>query len=378
MSEKEKVIVHIAQSAGGVKEYLYMLLKNMNPKYINILILSEEYKKYQKEFEKVSQDIYYVPMTRDVSIVKDIKAIINVKKILKNIHPNIVYCHSSKAGAIGRIALLLNRKIKVIYNAHGWYFNAEIPKVKKKIFAFIERMLAKKTNIIINISESELESALNYKIAKKEKMLIIKNCIDFEKYKIDLKQARIISRKQYNIEDNEILIGTVGRIAEQKNPLLMYRAFKKINEKYPNTKLIYVGDGNLKEELLKNVQNDNLTDKVIITGWVEKTQNVIPAIDIAVLPSKWEGFGLVLIEYMLCDKAIVASATGGILDIIKDDENGLLFKNDDENSLYEKIELLIEKEEIGRKMIENNKSYRNIYEIEKLEKEHEKIFEELT
>lgn len=378
MNEKEKVIVHIAQSAGGVKEYLYMLLKNMNPKYINILILSEEYKKYQKEFEKVSQDIYYVPMTRDVSIVKDIKAIINVKKILKNIHPNIVYCHSSKAGAIGRIALLLNRKIKVIYNAHGWYFNAEIPKVKKKIFAFIERMLAKKTNIIINISESELESALNYKIAKKEKMLIIKNCIDFEKYKIDLKQARIISRKQYNIEDNEILIGTVGRIAEQKNPLLMYRAFKKINEKYPNTKLIYVGDGNLKEELLKNVQNDNLTDKVIITGWVEKTQNVIPAIDIAVLPSKWEGFGLVLIEYMLCDKAIVASATGGILDIIKDDENGLLFKNDDENSLYEKIELLIEKEEIGRKMIENNKSYRNIYEIEKLEKEHEKIFEELT
>ena len=378
MNEKEKVIVHIAQSAGGVKEYLYMLLKNMNPKYINILILSEEYKKYQKEFEKVSQDIYYVPMTRDVSIVKDIKAIINVKKILKNIHPNIVYCHSSKAGAIGRIALLLNRKIKVIYNAHGWYFNAEIPKVKKKIFAFIERMLAKKSNIIINISESELESALNYKIAKKEKMLIIKNCIDFEKYKIDLKQARIISRKQYNIEDNEILIGTVGRIAEQKNPLLMYRAFKKINEKYPNTKLIYVGDGNLKEELLKNVQNDNLTDKVIITGWVEKTQNVIPAIDIAVLPSKWEGFGLVLIEYMLCDKAIVASATGGILDIIKDDENGLLFKNDDENSLYEKIELLIEKEEIGRKMIENNKSYRNIYEIEKLEKEHEKIFEELT
>ena len=378
MNEKEKVIVHIAQSAGGVKEYLYMLLKNMNPKYINILILSEEYKKYQKEFEKVSQDIYYVPMTRDVSIVKDIKAIINVKKILKNIHPNIVYCHSSKAGAIGRIALLLNRNIKVIYNAHGWYFNAEIPKVKKKIFAFIERMLAKKTNIIINISESELESALNYKIAKKEKMLIIKNCIDFEKYKIDLKQARIISRKQYNIEDNEILIGTVGRIAEQKNPLLMYRAFKKINEKYPNTKLIYVGDGNLKEELLKNVQNDNLTDKVIITGWVEKTQNVIPAIDIAVLPSKWEGFGLVLIEYMLCDKAIVASATGGILDIIKDDENGLLFKNDNENSLYEKIELLIEKEEIGRKMIENNKSYRNIYEIEKLEKEHEKIFEELT
>src|SRR5699024_9552736 len=116
MNEKEKVIVHIAQSAGGVKEYLYMLLKNMNPKYINILILSEEYKKYQKEFEKVSQDIYYVPMTRDVSIVKDIKAIINVKKILKNIHPNIVYCHSSKAGAIGRIALLLNRKIKVIYN----------------------------------------------------------------------------------------------------------------------------------------------------------------------------------------------------------------------------------------------------------------------
>ena len=150
----KKKIVHIAQSAGGVAEYLYMLLKNSNNNnYENILIVSKDYENQIDRFKTYVSNINIVPMTREIEIKKDVKAILKVRKLLKQIKPDIVYLHSSKAGAIGRIALAFNFRIPVLYNAHGWYFNATISKKKKKFFALIEKMLALKTKMIINISK---------------------------------------------------------------------------------------------------------------------------------------------------------------------------------------------------------------------------------
>lgn len=180
----EKIkIVYIAQSAGGVAEYLYMFLKNFkNENYENILIISQDYEKQIERFKKYVKGIYIVPMVRNINIKSDFNAIIKINKILKNIKPDIVYLHSSKAGAIGRISLLFNHKAKIIYNAHGWYFNAEIGNKKKKIFAFIEKILSYKTDAIVNISKNEYDTAIHYKIASKKKMYIIENGIDFTKF----------------------------------------------------------------------------------------------------------------------------------------------------------------------------------------------------
>ena len=104
-------------------------------------------------------------MIREINMKSDLKAIKEVRKIIKKEKPDIVYLHSSKAGAIGRIALMFSKKIKIFYNAHGWYFNAQISKKKKIVFRIIEKILAIKTDKIINISKSEYDSAIKYKIA---------------------------------------------------------------------------------------------------------------------------------------------------------------------------------------------------------------------
>ena len=241
----KKKIVHIAQSPGGVAEFIYMLLKNWdNNEYKNILIVSEDYREQIERFKPYVEDIYFVPMSREITIKKDISAILKVRKILKKIKPDIVYLHSSKAGAIGRIALAFNFRIKIIYNAHGWYFNARISNRKKKFFAFLERILALKTSKIVNISSSEYKSALKYKIAPKKKMCIIENGIDFKKFK-NIDKYRERTRKKYNIKDSNIVIGVVGRVAEQKDPLNMIKAFNLVNKDNNNTKLMYVGSGEL-------------------------------------------------------------------------------------------------------------------------------------
>ena len=373
----KKKVVHIAQSAGGVAEYLYMFLKNWkNENYENILIVSQDYKEQLDRFKPYTSNIYVVPMTREVEFKNDVKSIFEVRKILKQIKPDIVYLHSSKAGAVGRIALAFNFKTKILYNAHGWYFNAQISDKKKKVFALIEKMLALKTNKIINISRSEYESALKYKIAPKRKMCIIENGIDFTKFKNNDKNRKE-TRKKYNIEDDEILIGVVGRLSEQKDPMTMIKAFELINEENNKTKLMYVGSGELEENVKKYAKEKSILNKVIITGWVNNVEKYIPAFDIAVLPSKWEGFGLVLIEYMACNKPIIASQVGGIKDIIKDEQNGFLVEPNNYAMLAYKIIETIKNKSINKKFIHENEKVINKYNIENVITKHLEIMNNL-
>lgn len=372
-----KKIVHIAQSAGGVLEYLYMLLNNFNSdEYEHTLIVSQDYEEKKDIFEPITKEIYIVPMVRDIKPKEDSKAIGKIKKIIKKVKPDIVYLHSSKAGALGRIALLFNSKTKVLYNAHGWYFNAEISNKKRKVFALIEKMLAIKTDKIVNISKSEYESALKYKIAPEKKMCIIENGIDFSKFK-DNEKYRKNTREELKIKDDEIVIGVVGRLSEQKDPITMIKAFNELYKENKNVKLMYVGAGELEDEVKRFAKDNNILDRIIITGWVSDVERFIPAFDIAVLPSKWEGFGLVLIEYMACDKPIVATNVGGIGNIIQDGRNGLLAEKLDYIKLNNNIQKLINKTVFSKEIINNNKKNREKYNINEVVKKHQKLFEEV-
>ena len=372
----KKKVVYVAQSAGGVAEYLYMLLHNIDKtKYEHILVVSEDYKDQIDRFKNLVSDIYFVPMVREISPKTDLRSICKLRKIFKKIRPDIVYLQSSKAGAVGRIALFFCRKTKILYNAHGWYFNAKIGNNKKRLFAIIERILAYKTDKIINISKSEYDSAIRYKIAKPKKMCIIENGIDFNRFK-DSDIYREETRKKYNINEDDIVIGVVGRISEQKDPLTSIKAFKLVHEKCRNTKLMFVGAGELEKNILEYARQNNIESDIIITGWVADVEKYIPAFDIAILPSKWEGFGLVIVEYMACNKPIIASNVGGIGDIIKDTENGLLIDCGDFKNLSKCIDKINNDNEFREKIITNNKSYRKKYDIQSVINKHLKILED--
>lgn len=365
-----KKIVYIAQSAGGVAEYLYMLLKNFkNKEYESILIVSEDYNEQLERFKPYVSHIYIIPMIRELNLKTDIKAILELKKRLKKIRPDIVYLNSSKAGGIGRLALLFDFRVKILYNAHGWYFSAKISDKKKKLFALMEKILALKTTKIINISKAEQESALKYKIAPKKKMTIIENGIDFSRFdNCDVNRKE--TRNKYNIKEDDIVIGVVGRISEQKDPMTSIQAFKIVKEKYPNTKLLMVGSGELEEDVIKYAKDNAINQDVIITGWVNCVEEYIPAFDIAILPSKWEGFGLVIVEYMACDKPIIASNVGGIANIITNEENGLLVNCEDYKMLADKIEKIITDKAMTEKIIARNKEYRKKYDISEFIKKY--------
>ena len=122
-------------------------------------------------------------------------------------------------------------------------------------------------------------------------------------------------------------------------------------------------------------KENNIIDNVIITGWVNNVEQFIPAFDIAVLPSKWEGFGLALIEYMACDKPIVASNIGGIPNIIKDGINGFLFESGDYKELSKIIKILTENKNLVKKIVEQNREYRKKFDIKNVIDKHVALLE---
>lgn len=169
MSEERKIrIVHIAQSPGGVERYLRSLLKYSNrEKYEIILIVSNQYKR--KNYVNLVDAFENVDMIRSIDPKNDLNAIKAIRKLLKKYKPDIVYCHSSKAGALGRIANM-GLKNKCVYNPHGWAFNMRGNKLKKLIYVGIEKVLAPFCSTIICISGAEKRSALKYRICGKKSL----------------------------------------------------------------------------------------------------------------------------------------------------------------------------------------------------------------
>ena len=147
-------IVHIAECAGGVDRYLEMLLPRLNDAYEQVFICSRNYdaSKYRDMVSRVEQ----IDMTQNFSLVTIVKQVRQIRSLLKKHRPDIVYCHSSIAGGIGRMAAL-GMKCKVVYNPHGWAFNMKGSQASA--FRAIEKLLARMTDRIVCISKAEYMAA---------------------------------------------------------------------------------------------------------------------------------------------------------------------------------------------------------------------------
>lgn len=370
VANKDKIrILHIAQAAGGVERYLQMLLKHMDTeKYENILLCSQIYN--IDKFDSVLVDCIQVDMQREIGL-HDIKSIIKVRKVIKEINPDIIYAHSSKAGAIARIANAWTNNI-CVYNPHGWAFNMECSSVKKNIYRLIEKILSLLCRKIICISEAEKESAIKNHVCKEDKLCVIYNGIEIS----TKKEMNAFSRMQLGIPEEAFVVGMVGRLSRQKSPDIFIRAAELIKKEIPNAFFIIVGSGEMENEVRDYATKHALEKALLITGWVDNPAMYINCFDVATLLSRWEGFGLALAEYMLAEKPIVATNVDAIPNLITNQYNGLLVEVDNYREVAERVVRLHNNEGVKVELSKN--ALKTVYErfdINRVIKEHENLFE---
>lgn len=359
-------ILHVAECIGGVDRCLRSLLKYSTCE--NIVVLSQLYNLDEyKELTTYAETMY---MSHSVGF-SALKEALELHKIIKKYNPDLVYAHSSIAGAITRLACI-GLKVKVVYNPHGWSFNMESN--KKKIYILLEKLMAHFCDAIICISDAEKDSALREKICAEEKLHVIYNGIDVDGYtKQEIKLP---------FPKDAFVVGMVGRICKQKAPDIFVKMASEVQKKVRNSYFVIVGDvleGAIEERQEIEELVKKLGVNLLITGWVNNPMAYMEQFDVGCLLSRWEGFGLAIPEYMLTKTPIVATKVDAIPYLIQDGENGLLVDKDDWKTAAKKV-ICIEDDKNKREMMIQH-GIENVWEkfdAKRVSSECEKLYRELV
>lgn len=246
-------------------------------------------------------------------------------------------------------------------------------KLKSMIYLLMEKVLSPCTDKIVCISKAEKQSALRMHIAKEDKLALIPNGIDVS----SVRNAVAKSRTELGIAEDAFVVGMIGRLSPQKAPDVFIRAAKLIHDEIPNSAFIIVGNGEEEAEVRTFAQKNHL--ELVVTGWTDEPYSYLKAFDVAMLLSRWEGFGLAVVEYMAAEKNVVATRIDAIPTLVEDGVDGLLVEMDNPKEAAEKVLWLYNhpkeaaemRKKALKKVIEN-------YDISRVVEQHLDLFEKLS
>ncbi len=279
---------------------------------------------------------------RELSVWNDFVSFFKLYNIIKKEKPQIVHTHMAKAGTIGRIAAKAAGVPVIIHTFHGHIFHSYFKAPKTKFFIGVEKMLARFTDNIITISERQKKDIKDYlSIANDNKITLIPLGFDLDKFLADDKHAGL--RKELNIPENAVVIAIVGRLTAVKNHEMFLYAAKEIKKINPGKaiKFTIVGDGELKDDLIKLARNIGIYSDCVFTGWRKDIDALYKIMDIVALTSLNEGTSVSIIEALASAKPVVVTDVGGVRDIVEDGRSGLIVPSRDIGAFAKAVTALI-------------------------------------
>lgn len=349
-------------NVGGPTYNVAYLTKYLSDEYTTVLIGGErEESEASSEYIFKELDIPYtiVPdMKRSISLKNDIKALREIISIIKKEKPDIVHTHASKAGMLGRLAAKICGVPYIFHTFHGHVFHSYFGKKKTSFFIHLERLLARWSTAIIAISDIQKHELGDiYKICPSEKIQVVPLGFDLHKFTEQTDEKRKQFRTQYNLQDDEIAIGIVGRLAPVKNHEMFIDAICNC-QKQTSKKIraFIIGDGELAEQLQTYCKNTNTEQIITFTSWIKDVDVAYAGLDIVALTSFNEGTPVSIIEAQAAGKPVVSTNVGGISDIVQEDETALLSEIDTEK-FTEKLTRLINDDDLREKMSEKSRQF---------------------
>ncbi len=283
---------------------------------------------------------------REINFKSDYKAYKEIKKIIREFKPDIVHTHASKAGAIGRLAAIDCNVPIIVHTFHGHVFHSYFGKLKTGFYKIIECYLAKHSTAIVAISNKQKqELSESFHITSKDKIHVVPLGFDLSKFTLNKESNRKEFRAKYNLKDDQLAIGIIGRLAPIKNHSLFVEAIAHLKQKgITNFKAFIIGDGDTRETIVEACKTNNVswsnnpTDHVdiIFTSWITNVEWALHGLDIVTLTSLNEGTPVSIIEAQAAGKYVVSTNVGGIEDVLHP-ECGLLSKITDKTAFFNNL-----------------------------------------
>lgn len=359
MSKKIKllhVITHLP--IGGAQDNTLYTVELLNKDKYDISLSCNLNGELVSRAKKVKHlKLYDVPnLRREVSIINDIRAFLYLYKLIKKENFTIIHTHSSKAGFLGRIAAMLNKTPIVIHTIHGFAFHDYMNSFKKNIFIYLEKLSAKWTHGLVTVSNLNKKKVVDLGIAPIEKLKNIYSGIDLTLF-INEKNDQF--RKELNLDSNHLLLGSVGRLSNQKDPITMIEAFCIVIKRFPNAHLTLVGDGELRDEILIKIDQLQLNGRVHLTGNKNDPWKIYHSLDLFIMSSIYEGLGRSITEALSCGVPVVCTSVEGVPEIVRDNETGILVPPKDPGALATGIIKSLNDMDNARKMAEEGRKFVN-------------------
>jgi glycosyltransferase involved in cell wall biosynthesis len=256
---------------------------------------------------------------------------------------DIVHTHSSKAGILGRWAARLAGVKMIIHTVHGWGFNDHQRSWVRSFFVRLERAAARITTRLIVVSSRDKRYGLEHRIGTASQYVLVPYGIDPEAFHPEASPGSL--RRELGISDAALVVGSISCLKEQKAPQDFLALASAVASRVSGVKFLVAGDGALRPEVEKLRGDLGLGADVFLLGWRRDIPRFLKAIDVFVLTSKWEGLPISVLEAMASFRPVVVTDTGGVLDLIKEGENGCLVPVGDVPGMARKVvDLLLDRE----------------------------------
>lgn len=361
MKLEENNILFIVRTMDlGGTENVVLQLCEILVKYVNKIVVCSSGGVHEKKLKEMGIKHYTIP---DIAS-KKVRDMLTIKKSIKNIikkeEISIVHSHHRMGAFYAQI--VSPKHIVKIANAHNTFYD------KKLLTKFSYR----NTNLIA-VGDMVKKNLVDFFQIPTNQVTVIYNAVKPMQGELDI--IPIIEKEKRN---GNTLIGNIGRLTEQKGMSYFIDAAEITLKKHHNVKFFIIGDGNLKKDLIKRVENKNLKDSIFFLGYRSDVQNVIAQLDFIVLSSLWEGLPLTPIEAFSVSKTVIGTSVDGTPEIIEDGINGFLVNPKNPFELSEKMNILIENEQT-RKLLEIHakQCYLDKFSFNKLTAEYIEYFSRL-
>lgn len=316
--------------------------------------------------------VYEVPFTRSPFGIGNFKAFRRLLEIQRINNYDIVHVHTPIASIYGRLMKNTFENLKIIYTAHGYHFLQGGSKIAWCLYYPIEKIMAKITDVTININREDYEITKN-KLKPKKCYLVDGVGLNLEEYKQISQEKIILKKKELGLREEDFVVIMIAELNENKNQIQLLKAMELLKVKYPNIKVISVGEGSKLEELKSEAKERGIENNIIFLGFRKDINELINISDIGVLLSYREGLPRNIMELMANGRKVIATNIRGCRDIVWNENVGTLVAVGD----YKETANAIEKYFLGNNKIFKVPDEIKPYDVKSIVKKLNEIYEEI-
>ena len=273
-----------------------------------------------KKVQAAGWRTYQVDMRRDVDPIRDFRALLSLRRVIRNFKPDIIHCHSSKGGALGRVASAWGRPTP----ARLYTPNALAAPLGKK-YLLIEKFLARLTDSFIAVSDSEHDELESFGLGKLSAIDVVYPLIDSDYF---TPASRAAARAEIGLDDAPLVLG-IGRLMPQKDPGSFVEIVRRVHARKPEVQALWLGSGDGEPEFRQQIREADLQSTIRLVPWQHDVRPYIAASDVLLSTSQFESFGYMVAEALSMGIPAVATDITGTCDIMRGDLRAWLYPKRD-------------------------------------------------